>query len=58
MRYYKVREFADLCGVKVRTVREWVKLGKIQVKRDTNAWYFLIPETEVERMRHRHEDKN
>lgn len=58
MKYYKVREVAQICGVKVRTVREWVKLGKIKTERDTNQWYYLIPETEVEKMRHRRENKD
>lgn len=58
MKYYKVREVAQICGVKVRTVREWIKLGKIKTERDTNQWYYLIPETEVEKMRHRRENKD
>lgn len=58
MKYYKVREVAQICGVKVRTVREWIKLGKIKTERDTNQWYYLIPEAEVEKMRHRRENKD
>lgn len=44
-------EAAKALGIRVRTMREWVKLGKIRAVKDTNGWYWKIPEEEVERCR-------
>ena len=48
--YYKMEELAKLLNVKVRTTREWAKLGKIKAKKipGTKAW--IIPVEEVERL--------
>lgn len=51
-RYYNVRQAANLLGIKVRTVREWIRKGKIKAgKYDvSNRWY--IPDSEIERITH------
>lgn len=49
MKYYTIREVAEILGVKVRTVREWLRLGKIQAERSDNGWYWMISEEEVAR---------
>lgn len=46
---YSLRETASILGVKVRTVREWVKLGKIAALKGGNGWYWEIPESEIEK---------
>lgn len=48
---YSVRQASNLLGIKVRTVREWIKLGKLKgIKYDcSNRWF--IPESEITRVR-------
>ena len=47
---YSIRQASELLGVKVRTVREWIKTGKLKAyKYDiSNRWY--IHESEVLRL--------
>ena len=49
---YTIKEVALLLGVKVRTIREWIKTGKIHAikygKTKKSAWYIL--EHEIERI--------
>ena len=48
MRYYRLNDAARMLGIQVRTLREWIKLGKIKAVKDaSNDWYWLIPEDEV-----------
>lgn len=46
------KEFAKRCGVKVRTVRFWISIGKIKCKKgggnDKRA--YDIPESELEKL--------
>ena len=44
-----INEVSDILGIKVRTVREWIKLGKIKAEKSAgnNRWY--IPDEEIER---------
>lgn len=48
---YNIRQAADLLGIKVRTVREWIRLGKLNgTKYDcSNRWF--ISESEIKRLR-------
>lgn len=43
-------EAAKVFGIRVRTMREWIKLGKVHAEKDKNGWYWLIPEEEIERV--------
>lgn len=52
---YSLREAAPLLGIKVRTLREWIKKGKIKAVKANNDWYWRIPCIEVERL---NENKN
>ena len=47
---YNLNEVADLIGVKVRTVRSWVKSGKIKATKipGTNRW--IVLESEIKRL--------
>lgn len=51
---YNVRQAANLLGIKVRTVREWIRNGKLKAgKYDvSNRWYIM--ESEIERIMHGH----
>ena len=49
MKMYKMREAAAIFGIKVRTLRQWVRDGKVKAERDGNDWYWLISESEIKR---------
>ena len=53
MRNYSIKETAEVLGIKVRTVREWIKKGKIKAAkndyRHSNQWF--ISEDEIKRVR-------
>jgi excisionase family DNA binding protein len=40
-----VKQYADLCGVKVRTVQQWINRGKLKAKKFGRDW--MIPEQEI-----------
>lgn len=40
-------EAAKALGIRVRTMREWIKLGKIHAEKAENGWYWMIPEEEI-----------
>jgi predicted site-specific integrase-resolvase len=56
MEKYNIRDTAQMCGVKVRTVRDWIRRGKIRAEKQENGWYWHIPSSEIKRIRH--EDKD
>lgn len=47
---YNIRQASNLLGIKVRTVREWIRNGKLKAgKYDvSNRWF--IPASEIERL--------
>lgn len=50
---YNLHEVANLLGVKVRTIRQWVHDGRIKATKipSTNRW--IVMESEVRRMQNR-----
>lgn len=48
---YSIRQASELLGIKVRTVREWIRLGKIKATKYevSNRWF--ISESEIKRLR-------
>lgn len=48
---YNLRQAAELLGIKVRTIREWIKLEKIKAEKYecSNRWF--IREAEIKRLR-------
>lgn len=56
-----LREVAEACGVKVRTVREWLKIGRIRGTKSLSGYRWIIAESEVSRIigeRQKDEDKD
>lgn len=49
-RGYNLTEVSSMLGIKVRTVRQWIKQGKIKANKipKTNRWVVL--ESEVKRL--------
>lgn len=43
---YSIREAAEIIGVQVRTIREWLKLGKIHGEKNpiSKRWFFTQEE--------------
>lgn len=57
MEQYNIRDAARLCGVKVRTMRQWIREGRIRAEKQKNGWWWQIPGTEIARINHdRHKD--
>ena len=48
---YNVKQTSELLGIKVRTVREWIRTGKIKAEKYdcTNRWF--VSESEIIRIR-------
>jgi len=53
---YTLQEVAKAAGVQVRTVREWLKLGKIKATKDQNGYRWLVSEDELRRLINGHKD--
>lgn len=55
-KYYSVKQAANLLGIKVRTVREWIRNGKLFAKKYdvSNRWY--ISESEIRRIHNGNKD--
>lgn len=48
---YGLQEAGKLLGIKTRTVRYWIKIGRIKAKKydGVNRWF--VSESEIKRMR-------
>jgi len=53
---YTIRQACNFFGIKVRTMREWIRRGKIEAKKDSNGQWYITAE-EIARMTN-HADKN
>lgn len=47
---YSIKEVAEVLGIKVRTVRDWLRRGIIKAKKYKNSPMWFIPESEIERI--------
>lgn len=47
---YSLREAADLLGMKVRTIRQWVHDGKIRAVKITGSRRWIVMESEIRRL--------
>lgn len=55
---FTVGEAAQRLGLKVRTVRQWLRDGKIKSVRTENGWNVRIPESELSRLTVERFDEN
>lgn len=55
-KFYNIKNTADALGLKVRTVRQWIRDGKIKAQKypSSNRWY--ITEEEIGRIQNGHKD--
>ena len=54
---YTLLEVADLLGLKVRTIRQWVHDGKIRAVKPKGAKQWIVFESEIRRLQ-QDADKN
>ena len=47
---YDLKDTADILGVKIRTLRDWIKKGKITAKQYSNCGKLFIAQSEIERI--------
>ena len=47
---YNLNEVASLLGLKVRTVRQWIKDGKIKAHKIPNSSRWIVLESEIKRL--------
>ena len=50
-RGYNLIETASLLGIKVRTVREWIRNGKLNAQKLANSNRWVVLESEIKRVR-------
>lgn len=49
-KYYNLREVAKMTGYKSRTLREWIKQGRLVAKKLPRGRLWLVSETELRRL--------
>lgn len=49
-KYYKIREVSEVLGITVRTVRQWIRDGKIKSVKFPGSRMHFIPKSELERL--------
>lgn len=47
---YSLSQTATLLGIKVRTVRDWVRTGKIKASKITGSRRWIVMESEIKRL--------
>lgn len=47
---YNLREVANLLGMKVRTIRQWVHDGKLSAKKIPGSRRWIVMESEIRRL--------
>lgn len=53
---YSIRQASVLLGIKVRTVREWIRNGKLKAMKDAHSRRWSISEAEIKRLTNGNED--
>ena len=50
-KFYSLRLTAELLGIKVRTLRDWIVKGKIEAIKYPNSRMWFIPAREINRIK-------
>lgn len=50
-RWYTLNDTAKLLGIKVRTVRQWIRDGKLNAAKYPNSRFWYVTSTEIQRIR-------
>lgn len=57
-RYYSLKQTAPLLGIKIRTVREWVKKGQLKAVKMQGSRLWVVPESEILKLQGAKNDEN
>ena len=52
-KYYSLNETADILGIKVRTIREWIKTGFLTARRYEGKKKWYVSQSEIERLQNK-----
>ena len=55
---YKLREVAEILGLKVRTIRQWVHDGKLEAVKAPGGKHWFVSDSELRRILGKDADKN
>lgn len=50
-KHYNLREASKLLGVKVRTLREWIKQGYLKAKKYDGKRMWFVSQSEIDRIK-------
>ncbi len=50
-KYYNITNTAETLGMKIRTVRQWIRDGKLKAIKYPQSTRWYIPESEIERIK-------
>ena len=56
-RGYNLKQVSELLGIKLRTVREWVRNGKIHANKITGTNRWIVMESEIRRLQNANKDR-
>lgn len=48
---YNLRQTSNLLGIKVRTVREWIRNGKLTARKDPFNKRWFVEQAEIDRIK-------
>ena len=48
---YSINQAAKMIGIKARTIREWIRIGRLYAIKLAGSGRWLIPESEINRIR-------
>lgn len=57
-KFYTLRDVADMLGIQVRTVREWLRKGKLKAIKYENCRMWFVPQSEIDRITKSDETKD
>lgn len=49
-KHYNLRDTALILGIKVRTVREWLKKGQLKAIKYDGGRMWFVPQSEIDRL--------
>ena len=52
-KYYSLAQTAEILGIKLRTVRDWLRKGKINAKKYEGGKKLYVSQSEIERLQNK-----
>lgn len=57
-KHYSLVETAEILGIKVRTVRDWLRKGNIKASKYENGKKWYVSQSEIERLQNKMTEGN